>query len=140
VLAACATGCTAHIAQPATETPIASRSPEVPVLALPPLSLPTNETVLVALENQHGLTTRGPYRRTTDSIAVYFNCAGAGTATVSIDGVGSFPLACGPSGAEGVKNVFDVRYVDTVRLEVDAPDTALWSLGVTGDSGAIPSS
>lgn len=97
-----------------------------------PLDLPTDETVLGKLENQHGVGQLGPFSRSSDRLAVYFDCVGDGSATITIDGVGAFPTPCDPtSGAPSIRNTFDIRYVNSFSIEVEALDNVTWSIGAT---------
>ena len=123
------TGCTAPPVQAVrtgvpVSLPTPSSSPEL--IGLGSLS----GTVLLRLENQHGGVVYGPYKRASERIAVDFNCVGDGTATVTIVGVGEFPVVCGGQGSS-VRNVLDVRYVDSFMVRVDSASAVRWSLGVS---------
>lgn len=94
--------------------------------------MPSEEKPLGKLENQHGIGQLGPFDRTSDRLAVYFNCVGSGSATITIDGVGNFPTPCDAgAGAPSIRNTFDIRYVDTISITVDALDDITWSIGAT---------
>jgi hypothetical protein len=123
---------------PTTSPTSSTATSEATAAASEAIALPPNdEQVLGHLDSKRGIFRLGPYAVTTPRIAVYAVCRGAGTVTVVIDGVGSFPMDCSTDPtAPGVRNVFDVSYVQTLSIEGQGDNSLLWGLSVT----AIPNS
>ena len=128
VLALGITGCTAPQVPPVrTDVPV---SVPTPTPGLEPLGSLTG-TVLLRVDGQRGGGIYGPYTRDGSSIAVDFNCLGAGNATVTVVGVGALPSECGGAGS-AVRGIFGVQDgVESFTVRVDAPGETQWSLGVT---------
>ncbi|WP_426520651.1 hypothetical protein ACPPVQ_08745 [Diaminobutyricibacter sp. McL0618] len=127
ILALVITGCTAPQPAPANpDVPVSAKTP-----GLEPLGSLTG-TVLLRLEDQRGGGIYGPYKHDgSNSIAVDFNCLGAGSATVTVAGVGALPNRCSASGS-ALRVIFGVQDgVDSFTVQVEAPNKLQWSLGVT---------
>jgi hypothetical protein len=99
-----------------------------------PASHPEAEPLIGELSSQRGSNDLGPFAVSSGRIALYFRCAGVGTALISISGVGEFPNDCDPTGQSlGVRNTFDVRYVKDYTVTVAAENTLLWSVSITSN-------
>lgn len=138
LLVASMAGCTYTPPTPPAPIPVESQASSPSATPTPTVAvavLPIGEKVLGQLSSQRGSAQIGPFPRTTDRLAVYVVCKGAGEMNVAIPGVGSFPLECDPSGSdEGIKNVFDVRYVSTLTISGQGDGSVVWGLTATAIS------
>ena len=93
---------------------------------------PDNEPLVGTFSNQRGILSLGPFTPTTDRIAVYVDCVGGGQITLTIDGVGEFPNACGDDAVPvGTRNTFDVQHVDSYTVTINGEDDQLWAVSIS---------
>ena len=128
-------GCTYLPPNKLAPSPTESQDASLSATAVPRVAVAVpypGEKVLGQLSSQSSTARIGPFPRTTDNMAVYVVCVGAGQMNVVIPGVASFPLECDPKGKDpGIKNVIDVRIVKTITVQGQGDGDVLWGLTAT---------
>lgn len=96
------------------------------------LFISTTEVVVVNLPARRGSEAADPVPAAWERISVYARCAGVGSITVSIAGMGSFETACSLDPKDvGIQNSLDARFVDELALRVDGNPSLTWAVAVT---------
>ncbi|QYF91111.1 hypothetical protein [Arthrobacter sp. PAMC25284] len=113
-------------------TPEAAPTAEfvIPAQLPAPIDVGANEDQIAELGSQTRGANIGPLTLGSTTV-VYVRCAGGGSLTFELDGVGRSVLPCeAVAEPRGTRNVFDTRLAPQTTATVESSPGQIWSLGV----------
>ena len=115
---------------PGESSPVPSAAFSLPDALAAPVDVGKGEQKITELSSQTKGTSFGPLNLGGKTV-VYLRCAGDGTLTFKLEGVGQFPLPCTKeTEPHGTRNVFDTRQIPQATASVESSPGQIWAIGV----------